>query len=162
MLVHALLDGATQPEALAQATVLLRAQPAHEETLHALDTARTLAASGHAHEAAIARLGEGWVAEEALAIAVYCALVADDFAHGVRLAVNHDGDSDSTGAIAGHLLGTQLGDQAIPTAWRERLELRELIIELATDLHAFKDWPIGEYSDNLALNEAITRKYPGD
>ena len=46
---------------------------------------------------AIAPLGERWVAEEALAIAVYCSLVAqDDFARGVRLAVNHSGDSDST------------------------------------------------------------------
>ena len=43
-------------------------------------------------------LGGGWVAEEALAIAIYCALVAHDFADGVVLAVNHGGDSDSTGA----------------------------------------------------------------
>lgn len=48
-------------------------------------------------------LGGGWIAEEALAIGLYCALVGRDFAHGVLLAVNHGGDSDSTGAIAGNL-----------------------------------------------------------
>lgn len=30
------------------------------------------------------------------------------------LAVNHDGDSDSTGAITGNILGAYLGQQAIP------------------------------------------------
>jgi ADP-ribosylglycohydrolase len=40
----------------------------------------------------------------AIAIAICCALVARDFA-GVILAVNHDGDSASTGSIAGNLLG---------------------------------------------------------
>ena len=57
--------------------------------------------------------GEGWVAEEALGIGLYCALVAEDFAHGVLLAVNHSGDSDSTGAIAGNLLGAALGTGGI-------------------------------------------------
>ena len=60
-------------------------------------------------------MGGGWVGEEALAIALYCALNAqDDFAHGVLLAVNHSGDSDSTGAITGNLLGLMLGIDAIP------------------------------------------------
>ncbi|MFN8027118.1 MAG: ADP-ribosylglycohydrolase family protein [Acidimicrobiia bacterium] len=53
----------------------------------------------------IEALGAGWVAEEALAIGVYCALVATDLRAGLLLAVNHSGDSDSTGSIAGNLLG---------------------------------------------------------
>ena len=44
----------------------------------------------------IHRLGEGWVAEETLGIALYCALrYQDDFSAGVISAVNHKGDSDS-------------------------------------------------------------------
>jgi ADP-ribosylglycohydrolase len=75
------------------------------------------------------------VAEEALAIGVYCALAAgDDFAAGLRLAVNHGGDSDSTGSIAGNLLGTLLGVQSIPADWLAGLELRREITELADDL----------------------------
>src|SRR5699024_6849945 len=55
-------------------------------------------------------LGEGWVAEEALAIAVFCAVrYQDDFAAAIRAAVNHKGDSDSTGAICGNILGAWLG-----------------------------------------------------
>jgi ADP-ribosylglycohydrolase len=51
-------------------------------------------------------MGGGWVGEEALAIALYCALSAqDDFARAVLLAMNHSGDSDSTGAITGNLVG---------------------------------------------------------
>lgn len=64
---------------------------------------------------AIRQLGEGWVAEETLAIGVYCALkYSDDFQKGIVAAVNHDGDSDSTGAVAGNILGAFLGFDAIP------------------------------------------------
>ena len=64
---------------------------------------------------AIHQLGEGWVAEETLAIAVYCALkYQDDFGAGVAAAVNHNGDSDSTGAVTGNILGAWLGYEAIP------------------------------------------------
>ena len=44
-------------------------------------------------------LGGGWVAEEALAISVYCVLATADPAEAMALAVNHSGDSDSTGSI---------------------------------------------------------------
>jgi ADP-ribosylglycohydrolase len=83
----------------------------------------------------LSQLGAGWIAEEALAIAVCCALMADgDFARGVRLAVNHGGDSDSTGAVCGHILGAALGVEAIPERWVERVEAREVIEQLAADL----------------------------
>jgi ADP-ribosylglycohydrolase len=83
----------------------------------------------------IGRIGGGWVGEEALAIALYCALSAQgDFARGVLLAVNHSGDSDSTGAITGNLLGLMLGNNAIPARWLGVLELREDIEALANDL----------------------------
>ncbi len=84
----------------------------------------------------MSRLGEGWIAEEALAIAVYCALVATDFKHGVLLAVNHSGDSDSTGAIAGNLLGAIYGYGEIPAQWVYDLEIRETIERLCRDWNA--------------------------
>jgi ADP-ribosylglycohydrolase len=88
-----------------------------------------------APEAAIGALGQGWVGEEALAIAVFCALrYQNDFAAALRAAVNHGGDSDSTGAIAGNILGAYGGDSAIPTEWLEAVELREVIEEMADDL----------------------------
>jgi ADP-ribosylglycohydrolase len=84
----------------------------------------------------IESLGGGWVGEEALAIGLYCALVAgDDFTRGVQLAVNHSGDSDSTGAITGNIMGAMLGEQAIPAAWLNRLELHEVICQVGEDLY---------------------------
>lgn len=111
------------------------------ETLAALDAAEGLARTGAPTAEKVASLGEGWVAEEALAIAVYCAGIADDFRHGVTLAVNHGGDSDSTGAITGNILGALLGEQALPVAWLEQLELREEITRIADDIVAHH----GEY-----------------
>ena len=101
------------------------------------------------------------MAEEALAISVYCALVARDFRHGVTLAVNHDGDSDSTGAITGNPLGALHGVSAIPAEWLEALELRDVVTEIAEDLFAFRDWQIGEFSENQDLTQQIWDKYPG-
>ena len=118
------------------------------EVLLALDHAQRLADDGSAMEPseAVARLGQGWIAEEALAIAVYVTLVARDYRHGVILAVNHGGDSDSNGAIAGNLLGALYGVAQIPVEWLVRLELRSVIEAIADDLFS----PLnGEVSDEL-------------
>lgn len=66
-------------------------------------------------------------------ILIYCALVAEDLAHGVRLAVNHGGDSDSTGAVTGNILGALWGEAAIPTGWLDQVEMRQKIETLAAD-----------------------------
>lgn len=168
LLVRELAGGEPLRAALDVAVAVLRSHAGHEETLRALGLARRLAGSGREGEAraaqhaeAIAQLGQGWVAEEALAIALYCALVARDFRQGVLLAVNHDGDADSTGAIAGNLLGALLGQEAIPAEWLARLELRPVIEELARDLHAFPGWEIGEYAADAELGQRLWAKYPG-
>jgi ADP-ribosylglycohydrolase len=161
VLILALTDGASLPDALAASKAILRLEPRHDETLRAIEMAEELATSGLPHDQAIVRLGQGWIAEEALAISIYCALVARNFRHGVILAVNHDGDSDSTGSIVGNLLGARHGVKSIPAKWLAPLELRDVITELAEDLYAFRDWKIGEYSRNEDLNQRIWRKYPG-
>ena len=84
---------------------------------------------------AIHQLGEGWVAEETLAIAVYCSLkYENDFDMAIRTAVNHDGDSDSTGAVCGNILGAYLGYNGIPQKYKDYLELHNLICEIADKL----------------------------
>lgn len=83
----------------------------------------------------IRALGEGWVAEETLGISLYCALRhQDDFSAGVIAAVNHSGDSDSTGAVTGNILGALLGYDAIAEQWKKDLELSDVILEVADDL----------------------------
>lgn len=111
---------------------------------------------------AIRQLGEGWVAEETLAIAVYCALkYSNDFEKGVIAAVNHDGDSDSTGAVAGNILGATLGIDAIPQKYLDNLELKDVVLEIAKDLH--HDCQISEYGpwDNLWESKYISMSYRG-
>lgn len=93
---------------------------------------------------AIRELGEGWVSEETLAIAVYCALKHEkDFDKALIAAVNHNGDSDSTGAVTGNILGAYLGMSAIPRKYLENLELKDVILEIADDL--YNDCKISEY-----------------
>lgn len=80
-------------------------------------------------------LGEGWVAEETLAIAVYCSVrYSHDFSKAIIAAVNHSGDSDSTGAVTGNIVGAWLGYEAIEEKWKKNLELRDILLEMADDL----------------------------
>lgn len=86
-------------------------------------------------EYAIPQLGEGWTGDEALAIAIYCLLKhLDSFEEALAAAVNHDGDSDSTGAICGNLMGAIIGYDAIPQHYKQNLEMRRLIVDLADDI----------------------------
>ncbi|HVY32298.1 MAG TPA: ADP-ribosylglycohydrolase family protein [Polyangiaceae bacterium] len=106
-----------------------------QEVMAAIDGALAMAASNVAATAeTVELLGAGWVAEESLGIALFCALRAESFEHGVRLAVNHGGDSDSTGSLTGQLLGTLWGVDSIPNRWVDQVELRDVIEELARDL----------------------------
>lgn len=83
----------------------------------------------------IHQIGEGWGGEETLGIALYCSLkYQNDFSKGVITAVNHKGDSDSTGAVTGNILGALLGYAAIEDKWKKDIELSDVIWEMADDL----------------------------
>ena len=85
---------------------------------------------------AIHELGAGWVGDEALAVAVYCAMkYRDDPDRALIVSVNHKGDSDSTGAVAGNIVGASLGLQGIPEKYIKNLELKETILKVADDLY---------------------------
>ncbi len=84
---------------------------------------------------AIHQLKEGWVAEETLAIALYCALkYQNDFKKAITTSVNHSGDSDSTGAVCGNILGAYLGYEQIPQEYLNHLEMKEVLLELIDQL----------------------------
>ena len=118
----------TLPEAFPNAHYLGQLQELMRYTLR-------LADSDMPDLEAIHALGEGWVAEEALAIGLLCSLRhEDDFAGAITSAVNHGGDSDSTGAIAGNIVGAHLGLAGIPQRYLEHLELRDTISKIADDL----------------------------
>jgi ADP-ribosylglycohydrolase len=110
-------------------------------------------------------LGAGWVAEEALAIAVYCAVAADpaDPVTALLAAVNHSGDSDSTGAICGNLVGAALGDLALPWDWLAELEGGELVARVADDLvrECASTVSVSEPEGFGAATPAWFARYPG-
>lgn len=154
LLIAELISGSSLKDAVRAAKLTLVTQPQHDEVLVALEAAEMLAASGPS-QSSVGRLGGGWVAEEALAIAVYSALAARNFEEAVVLAVNHSGDSDSTGAIAGNICGAIYGDTAIPARWTDVLELREEIAVIAEDLIRVRE-------DTLDCEDAYTlERYPG-
>src|SRR5215475_7054799 len=138
-IVYHLMEGRSLSEAVELALRILERpiNDDHEECAAAVRQAVALWRDGDLSPApeVIERMGAGWVGEEALAISLYCALAAqDDFARGVLLAVNHSGDSDSTGAITGNLIGLMSGVGAIPGKWLAELELRAEIESVAGDL----------------------------
>lgn len=131
VLVARLVAGIPLEETLDEATAILIRRPGHEETFAALQAARTMTSPTPED---LESLGGAWVGEEALAISVCAALAADDLEEALLLAVNHGGDSDSTGAIAGNLMGAALGAGAIPERWASRVELGDTVLEMALKL----------------------------
>lgn len=101
-------------------------------------------------------LGEGWIAEEAAAIALWCLLTQPDPVSAIRAAVNIDGDSDTTGALVGQLLGAALGPSWIPAQWLEQLEGRAVLERLARDAEQSL-----ALSADTAEFDAFWERYPG-
>ena len=99
------------------------------------DKAFDLAKQERPDHESIAELGEGWTAEETLAIALYCATkYHNDFEKAIVASVNHSGGSDSTGAVTGNIIGAILGRDAIPQHYIDNLELVDVIEEMANDI----------------------------
>ncbi|KRG11076.1 ADP-ribosylglycohydrolase family protein [Lederbergia galactosidilytica] len=138
-IIAELINGKNLNESIITAISILKAYRLHRETLEAIEKAITFAAGNENIEHSIHQLGEGWIAEEALAIALYCALKRTDGSEALIISVNHDGDSDSTGAICGNILGAAYGLKAFPQDWIERIELKDLIIDRATKLATLCD-----------------------
>ncbi len=149
VMLRSLVKGNALDEAVGDGLRSLDGRPGAAETIDALEAAIALSQRGSPTAEKVETLGGGWVGEEALAIAVYSALVARDFDHGILLAANHSGDSDSTASISGQLLGATWGMAAISDRWLEQLELRSEIERIAADLHRYlvsgEDIPWGEY-----------------
>lgn len=105
-----------------------------EELQRIVNLAISLSSSEISDETAISLIGEGFIAEETLAIAIYCALKHPyEFEKAIIAAVNHGGDSDSTGAVCGSILGAHLGAEAIPQKFLN-VELKNVICEISEDL----------------------------
>ena len=99
-----------------------------DECLAALDVvAAALAVANPAVDAdPCLATGAGWIAEEALATALYCYLQRPDAPVPLLgRAAASSGDSDSIASIAGALAGAALGFEAWPAKWAEQIEYRD-------------------------------------
>ncbi len=134
-LIAFLLQGRPPEDAIVLAAAMLRCWPGHEETLAGIERAMELVSGTVPPCVAIPQLGKGWVGEESLAIALYCALsTKNDWETAVLAAANHSGDSDSTGCITGAILGALHGVEALPQPWIAELESASGIRAVAHDL----------------------------
>jgi len=169
LLIHELLLGASLDDAIGALAARLEEDPATDPALR-LRVARALELAAERRllspEELCAELGEGWVAEEALAIALYAVLATrpsgDDsatttpgdapaeaqqaagpsaaapsqrhFRAAVALAVNHDGDSDSTASLAGNILGVLYGEEALPEVWLSGVTGLDVVEHIADEL----------------------------
>ncbi len=120
------------------------------ETQRALENSLALYENRNPEKISFTSLGEGWTAEEALSIGIFCALVnQENFEQGIITAVNHSGDSDSTGSICGNILGALNGLNCIPENYKMQIELYPMMCEIAEDLIC------------SGVTEDFQKKYPG-
>jgi hypothetical protein len=158
-ILHSLLVDRTVLDGVTRARSLLEREDDSSETVAAIDLAIRLAGDQLRPVDALPEIGGGWVGEEALGVALYCALTTGDFAAAVRMAVNHGGDSDTTGSLTGQLLGAIHGIDAIPAHWLAQLELRDLLTLVADDLIACHGWNLDE--NKTSELDSIWERYPG-
>ena len=139
MVAH-LVNNKSLDEALNESMHTLRKYKNNERVNDLLATARYAAYTDADPRRIIGCLGEGWTGDEAIAISTYCAMKEpQNFEKAAKMAVNHNGDSDSTGAILGNILGAHLGMEGLPKKWAEKVEMKEELSKLAEDLYSKMD-----------------------
>ena len=155
-IIACVLGGQDLMAAIETTIATLRTRKNHEECLVAMEKAVALYKSVPPTPENIESLGGAWVGEETLSIALFCALhFQNDFRGGVLAAINHSGDSDSTGAVTGNILGAKLGKQAIPAEWVENLKQADLVEEIASDLF------VRVNDDSFEEDSEWAKRYPG-
>ncbi|OXM56361.1 ADP-ribosylglycohydrolase [Amycolatopsis thailandensis] len=153
VIVHELLTGKPLLDAVAIARAELEKYPGHEEQSVALDQALALAHEGAPTPEKLETLGQGNVGETALSMSVYVALATADPNVALLASVNHSGDSDSTGSVCGNLVGAMYGEEELDTDWLVKLELAEVIGELADDA-------LAEFGGNAPGDDRWYARYP--
>ncbi|WP_326560561.1 ADP-ribosylglycohydrolase family protein [Micromonospora sp. NBC_01796] len=102
-----------------------------DECLGALDRLEEVLAEPDDGEDPCLATGEGWIAEEALATALLCALRhPDDPVSALARAATTSGDSDSIAALAGAFLGAADGLAVFPEDWLDRIEYADQLTAL--------------------------------
>ena len=144
-------DGSTLEETATATAAQYERMENGEETAHAIRQA--LHAPRDGTPETVETLGSGWVAEEALSIALYACLAGKSFEEAFQIAVLHSGDSDSTGAIAGNMLGLIDPKAVLSHRWSPVIEGADIISGLVRDYLRLKNERDGA--------ERLADAYPG-
>jgi ADP-ribosylglycohydrolase len=129
---------------------ILKKYENHEETLNSIEKAIYFAKTDIKETEVLDKIGWGWTGEEAIAIAIYSALkYPDNFEKAVKTSVNHSGDSDSTGAITGNIVGAYCGINGINNNWTSKIQDFKSLKRVSQDL-----FNIGK------LDKEIIEQYP--
>ena len=122
-----------------------------EETAAAIQAALRAPRDGSGET--VESLGGGWTAEEALSIALYSCLAGKTFEASLLIAATHGGDSDSTAAIAGNMLGLLDPVAVLQHRWAEIVEGTDIIAQLVRDF--------GKLSSEPDAVKELIDAYPG-
>ncbi|MCL2634039.1 MAG: ADP-ribosylglycohydrolase family protein [Oscillospiraceae bacterium] len=135
-IIAELINGVKIDDAIERAIVILKTYDGHSECLKTLELVKELLADENVPPLeAVKEIGTGLNANEALGVALFAAaLHEDDFCNAIRLAVNHDGESDVCGALCGGLLGAYHGAGFVEKKWVKKLSYLRLIEDMALAL----------------------------
>ncbi|MGQ4514350.1 ADP-ribosylglycohydrolase family protein [Streptomyces sp. DW26H14] len=158
VIVHGLARRAPLEAAVGEALKLLAAEAGHEPVSAALGRALEGVRAGVPDVHRVAALAGAGGAENSLAVAVYCALVAEDVRHGLSL-VTSGPTARAAAPLCGALLGTWHGETALPPLWLAELEGRATLLELADDLAMELTQPQALHGGGTG-EDAWLRRYP--
>ena len=151
-LIADLVNEVPLEDAINNSIKILKNYEGHESTLECIEKAIEYSKSDMDDVAAIESIGYGGRGDEALGIALYSVLkYPNDFKKALTAAVNHSGDSDSTGAIAGNIIGASVGVNAIPSNWVDKVEHSELLEIMSLGLEILE-----EETDNSCTDDEFS------
>ncbi|MCL2036711.1 MAG: ADP-ribosylglycohydrolase family protein [Oscillospiraceae bacterium] len=131
-----LINNADIDTAIERAAKILKTYRNSGEVLAVIEKVQTfLEDENISPRAAISHIGTSDNAAEVLGVALFSgALFEDSYENAIRLAVNHDGQSDVCGAMCGGLLGAYHGVGFIPKKWVTKLSHLRLVEDIAISL----------------------------
>lgn len=130
-IISFLADGKEMSDALSGALRILQEHENSTGLLKSILAAVDEAVTDRNPVRSMKKIGAGWSADEAMALAIYCVLKTKSIKDAVIMACNQDGDSDTCGAISGNITGAMYGSKTIPKSWLSNLECKELLEKMA-------------------------------
>ncbi|MDR1754614.1 MAG: ADP-ribosylglycohydrolase family protein [Eubacterium sp.] len=137
-IIAEIINGYSIEESAKRSVKILKNYNGHDEVLEYLDLAlRLLYEPSLPPRGALAEIGSGKSAAEALAIAVFCAALHEEsYIHTIQLAVNHDGESEVCASLAGGLAGACRGVGIIPRRWVKKIQYKNLLLDMSEQLYS--------------------------